>query len=169
MSPRRRRSALEIYQAHFGPNMTPMVDVVMVILVFFMASAVVLGPDWFIRAALPIRATTAPASHDSLVRVELALKAGDESEGGTRVSALYLGSVPGDTRLPPPPTGLPLDGLGAWLGELARGVGPDRLVVAITPAPNVPYQDVVSAHEACAAAGIERTGIAASQRPAPQP
>lgn len=169
MSPRRRRSALEIYQAHFGPNMTPMVDVVMVILVFFMASAVVLGPDWFIRAALPIRAATAPASDDAIVRVELTLDAGDGPEVGTRVRAAYLGAAPRDTALPPPPTDLPLRGLGPWLSELVRSVGANQLLVAITPEADVPYQDVVSAHEACAAAGIERTGIAASQRPAPQP
>jgi len=37
----------------FGPNMTPMVDVVLVILIFFMASTAFIGPEWFLRAALP--------------------------------------------------------------------------------------------------------------------
>ncbi len=158
MTPRRKRSALEVYQGHFGPNMTPMVDVVMVILVFFMASAAVLGPDWFIHSALPIRAATAPVSEDSIIRVELSLS---PAPGATRVHAAYLGAIPGDTRLPDPPRDLPLPDLGTWLAELVRATNADRFVVAITPAGGVPYQDVVRAHEACAAAGIRRTGIAA--------
>jgi len=39
--------------ARFGPNMTPMVDVTLVILIFFMASATIAGPEWFLRADLP--------------------------------------------------------------------------------------------------------------------
>ena len=42
----RRRSALYTWQLQFGPNMTPMVDVVMVILIFFMASATFAGAEW---------------------------------------------------------------------------------------------------------------------------
>ncbi len=37
----------------FGPNMTPMVDVTLVILIFFMASATIAGQEWFLRADLP--------------------------------------------------------------------------------------------------------------------
>ncbi|MBM4107372.1 MAG: biopolymer transporter ExbD [Phycisphaerae bacterium] len=157
---RRKRSALQVYQGHFGPNMTPMVDVVMVILVFFMASAAVLGPDWFIRAALPIRAATAAITDDALIRVELTLASG---ERGTTVSPAYLGAAPAGVSLPSAEA-VPLAGLGSWLDELVRGAGAERLVVAITPSDAVPYQDVVAAHEACAVAGITRTGLATSPR-----
>ncbi|MEZ6319152.1 MAG: biopolymer transporter ExbD [Phycisphaerales bacterium] len=51
--PFRERGALAVHELHFGPNMTPMVDVVMVILIFFMASTALLGPEWFIRAHVP--------------------------------------------------------------------------------------------------------------------
>lgn len=37
----------------FGPNMTPMVDVTLVILIFFMASATIAGHEWFLKADLP--------------------------------------------------------------------------------------------------------------------
>lgn len=157
---RRKRSALQVYQGHFGPNMTPMVDVVMVILVFFMASAAVLGPDWFIRAALPIRAATAAITDDALIRVELSL---DSGELGTTVRPAYLGPVPSGLSLPAAEA-LPLAGLGPWLAELVRGAGAERLVVAITPSDAVPYQDVVAVHEACAAAGISKTGLATPPR-----
>ncbi len=46
---RRSRDPRHIY----GPNLAPMVDVVLVILVFFMASIVFVGPEWFLPAALP--------------------------------------------------------------------------------------------------------------------
>ncbi|MBL4699534.1 MAG: biopolymer transporter ExbD [Phycisphaerales bacterium] len=39
--------------SRFGPNMTPMVDVTLVILIFFMASASIAGHEWFLRADLP--------------------------------------------------------------------------------------------------------------------
>jgi len=37
----------------FGPNMTPMVDVVLVILIFFMAATTIAGQEWFLSADLP--------------------------------------------------------------------------------------------------------------------
>ncbi len=40
-----------------GPNLAPMVDVVLVILIFFMASIVFVGPEWFLPAALPAQNT----------------------------------------------------------------------------------------------------------------
>src|SRR5690606_9925072 len=35
-----------------GPNMTPMVDVILVILIFFMATTVIVGEEWFLGAGL---------------------------------------------------------------------------------------------------------------------
>jgi len=40
-------------RGRFGPNMTPMVDVVLVILIFFMAATTIAGQEWFLRADLP--------------------------------------------------------------------------------------------------------------------
>ena len=57
MTGRRGRGA-----AHFGPNMTPMVDVVMVILIFFMASAAFVGEEWFLFAAIPVQAAPGQAA-----------------------------------------------------------------------------------------------------------
>lgn len=49
----RNRSALATYQRdHHGPNMTPMVDVTMVILIFFMVSTVVLAPELLLSPRL---------------------------------------------------------------------------------------------------------------------
>ncbi|MCA9300858.1 MAG: biopolymer transporter ExbD [Phycisphaerales bacterium] len=54
----RRRDA---WHTH-GPNMTPMVDVTLVILIFFMVSTAVLAPEWFLRASIPQRAGTSGAT-----------------------------------------------------------------------------------------------------------
>ena len=50
--PLNRRNVLA-RSSRFGPNMTPMVDVTLVILIFFMASASIAGPEWFLRAQIP--------------------------------------------------------------------------------------------------------------------
>ena len=47
---------------HFGPNMTPMVDVVMVILIFFMASAAFMGDEWFLHGD-PVRSGRGTATN----------------------------------------------------------------------------------------------------------
>jgi len=52
--PLKRRNVLD-RGSRFGPNMTPMVDVTLVILIFFMASATIAGPEWFLRAQLPAK------------------------------------------------------------------------------------------------------------------
>ena len=39
--------------AHVGPNMTPMVDVVMCILIFFMLGATFLSPEMFLTSNMP--------------------------------------------------------------------------------------------------------------------
>jgi len=61
-------------------------------------------------------------------------------------------------------TGLGLSG--ASLGEavsrleaLARDVDPEQAIVLIEPAPEVPYQDVVTLHDACEGAGLKKVGL----------
>lgn len=50
--PLRQRNIFE-NRGRFGPNMTPMVDVVLVILIFFMAATTIAGQEWFLKADLP--------------------------------------------------------------------------------------------------------------------
>lgn len=49
-------------KGRFGPNMTPMVDVVLVILIFFMAATTIVGQEWFLKADLPEQRDDADAS-----------------------------------------------------------------------------------------------------------
>ncbi|GJQ28753.1 MAG: hypothetical protein HBSAPP03_06370 [Phycisphaerae bacterium] len=149
MKPFRARSAAALYEAHHGPNMTPMVDVVMVILIFFMASAAILGPEWFLKSALPVVAPTTTPPTDPPARLRIVLDAGD-------VARVALDDAE--------PLPVPLFQVEARLrDELARR-GAEGLVVLVEPTPNAPYDAVVRVHEWCAAAGITKVGLA-GQRP----
>lgn len=145
MKPFRARSAAALYEAHHGPNMTPMVDVVMVILIFFMASAAILGPEWFLKSALPITAATANPPTDPPARLRIILDAGD-------VARVALDDAE------PMPT--PFFEVEARLrDELARR-GPDGLIVLVEPSASAAYDHVVRVHEWSAAAGITKVGLA---------
>lgn len=147
----RERGALASHDLHFGPNMTPMVDVVMVLLIFFMATTALLGPEWFINAHLPE----------------------DEREGGVEGERFLLPEVRLEVRLSPGDAGTLVDGFGLSAGTLdafeaqVASAAPDLLaagadaqpIVLIAPEAGVPYQDVVRAHDACSAAGLTRVGL----------
>ena len=151
-TPFRRRSALHLHDLHFGPNMTPMVDVVMVILIFFMASATFAGAEWFLRTALPKPGAGDPGQKGDAgdpfklppARFEVTLAR--NGEGRTVVTGQGFETVP-------------IALLGERLAELARGVGAEDLVLVIRSNPDVPYGDVIRAHDAAAGAGIVKVGL----------
>ncbi|MBL4590711.1 MAG: biopolymer transporter ExbD [Phycisphaerales bacterium] len=63
--PLRRRNIMDPSSEGFGPTMTPMVDVVLVILIFFMASTTIAGSEWFLRASLPEQQESLDRGSDS--------------------------------------------------------------------------------------------------------
>jgi biopolymer transport protein ExbD len=138
-----------------------MVDVVMVILVFFMASAAFLGPEWYLKSLVPLRpgegaGQTGPAGRDELklppVRLEIALRPGPT--GGALATGLGL-------------TDAPLDTLLARLAQFAEGTPKDQIEVLVQPGPGVAYRDVVLVHEGCTKAGIARVGVGLNAPPTP--
>lgn len=156
----RLRTAASIASRDFGPNMTPMVDVVMVILIFFMAGSAILGPEWFLgarvdeeRPAAQGESPAPPPPDDPFaldvpptrVRVELRRGAG----GATVVNGLNL-------------TDASLEALDARVDELrAAGVTP-TLEIVVQPTPDTPYQDVIRAYEACVRGGPRSAALARS-------
>jgi biopolymer transport protein ExbD len=157
-SPRgyRRRSAGAIYDAHYGPNMTPMVDVVMVILIFFMASAAVLGPDWFLKSALPVQGRSAVEAKDAPVRVRLSLRVDQGKTGVWSTTAWPVGPVGGG---PAELVGSSLEASERLLREVEAAAGGRKVAVIIEPADEVPYPDVVRVHEICQGLGVGMVGI----------
>ncbi len=153
----RRRDALYNWSLHFGPNMTPMVDVVMVILVFFMASAAFLGPEWYLKSLVPqkppegagLSAAQGKSAADlPPVRLEIVL----DLDAAGRTIASGAGK-----------TGVTLDEIAAALAVVAKGTAQDKIEVLIRPAAKVPYRDVVKLHEAAQRAGIARVGVGVNE------
>jgi biopolymer transport protein ExbD len=151
--PFRRRDALAVHDLHFGPNMTPMVDVVMVILIFFMASATFVGSEWFLKTALPKPGPAAPPKAETPAAGELKLPPARfevtlavETDGRVSATCPAFGSVP-------------IGRLEASLKDLARGTTEDDIILVIRSGPEVPYGEVIRAHDAAAAAGIAKVGL----------
>lgn len=146
----RRRNAAAIHDATYAPNMTPMVDVVMVILVFFMASASVLGPEWLLKTALPPSKPTTVKVSAEITRIELLL------------TVLANGEVGVTTRSPakiPTLVDAPMKQFATWLTEVASNFSPKDLAIVVRPRENVPYEAVVNVHAECAKIGVEKIGI----------
>jgi biopolymer transport protein ExbD len=138
----RNRSALSLHEAHFGPNMTPMVDIVMVILIFFMASAAIVGPEWLLKTALP---TARPmVSEEDLKRIEVRLV---RAPSGATVGVI------GEQR------DIAIDALLVILRTEAAGGSAARLAVVIRPSKDARWEDVVRVHEWCERLGIARVGL----------
>lgn len=130
-----------------------MVDVVLVILIFFMASAALVGPEWLLRVALAQTEQNEPT--ESQVDDPFALPP-------TRfVVKLSPAPVSGDSPLV---HGLGLTGASmaeyeARLGELVDEIGADELVIVIEADDAVGYEQVVRARDLAAHAGIEQVGV----------
>lgn len=146
----RRVGALAAWDMHYGPNMTPMVDVVMVILVFFMTSSAILGPEWFLKSVLPVTAPPPPTSDtpEKPTRVNAALSR--EPGGKTAVAVRDANNAEAQETL---------DAFLARLERLAREKSSRLIEVLLTPGPDVAYGDIVRIHETCQKLGIEKVGM----------
>ena len=129
------------------PSMTPMVDVVLVILVFFMASAAFLGPEWLLPVGVPTLAAPSDEPDPFALptpRFEVRLRV---VEGGrVLVSGLGLDRAP-------------MDALAPRVRSLVRSVPADDLVVVLVPDDAVPYEVVVRARAICERAGARRVAL----------
>ena len=143
--------ALRHWEMHFGPNMTPMVDVVMVILIFFMAGTAVIAPELFLAAGLPadpsMKDAPGPTIRDAfeLPAARFMLRLSRRS-GRTVIDGLGLR----EDRL---------DALGARLREVVDDGAAGEIAVLIQPDADVPFTDVVAVHDRVASAGVSRIGL----------
>lgn len=139
-----------------GPNMTPMVDVILVILIFFMATTVIVGEEWFLGAGLtrPQEARSPgaeapPAPEDPFEmpppRFTLRISVG---EGGSVVSGLGEPVVVGAPAA-----------MDTWAEQALGGLDRASLVIVVAPAPDVPYEHVVALHDALVRAQVGQIGL----------
>ena len=148
-------------QVHYdsGPNMTPLVDVVMVILIFLMLAGSFVGAEHFLVSNLPF------------------------SEKGAGASAPPAGFIPDeplDIRVDPRATG---DGFVASAGQIrvdnnqdalttqlirmrkqlnAAGKPTNQIQVKINPGKNVKYKHLIAVYEAALRADFEKVAFATS-------
>ena len=126
--------------ARFGPNMTPMVDVTLVILIFFMAATTIAGQEWFLRTDLPEARDRSPQSSGYALPTPVL-----DAELFLRDGSVYVRGM-GDTPRP----------LGDLIAQI-KGMDPRDtrgLVLRIGAGDRVPYGSVVALHEAASARQI---------------
>lgn len=156
----RRRRALDVASLHFGPNMTPMVDVVMVILVFFMVSAAFLGPEWLLGSLVPRPApavgsgNTAKGAGQGPQNTDPLSTAPVRFSIDLRVPSPGAATVATGAGLTDVPVEQVVDALKAKVGDKSLGA----VEVLIRPAKGVPWGAVVRTHELCTKAGFVRVG-----------
>ena len=147
-------------QVHYdsGPNMTPLVDVVMVILIFLMLAGSFVTAEHFLVSNLPVVQSGA---------------------GGEQLPPGFIPDEPIDIRVDTnPATGAMI----ATAGQIrtgdaqtltqqlramrvklnATGKSDEKLQVKIGPAKNVKYRDLVAVYEAALNAGYKKVAFATS-------
>ena len=137
--PLRQRNIFE-NRGRFGPNMTPMVDVVLVILIFFMAATTIAGQEWFLKVDLPETHEQDSASLQfdlptPMLDVTLFMQ-------GNAIMVRGLGDAPRS-----------LDAL----IEQIEGMDPsasDGLILRIGASDEVPYGSIIALHDAGSAQGM---------------
>ena len=140
-----------------GPNMTPLVDVVMVILIFLMMTGSFTQGGWFLQSSVPIKskggaqADVAPGFvPDEPLEVRI-----DNSADGFRVLA-------GDIRSTGDREQLRL-ALEQKLKQFqAAGQAKEKIQVVLMPGRNVKYENIVAVYEAALRAGFTKVGFATS-------
>ncbi|MCA9279919.1 MAG: biopolymer transporter ExbD [Phycisphaeraceae bacterium] len=141
------------------PNMTPMVDIMMCILIFFMASTAFLGPEWFMESAIPRQGAASAASAAdpfALPPVRLTITLARAQTGEEEASEITVFSGLDDTFTP-------LDGFAERLGSVVKDAGSAGIDIVLEPDARVPYEDVVRAQDIAMQAGVNTVGIETRQ------
>lgn len=121
-------------KGRFGPNMTPMVDVVLVILIFFMAATTIVGQEWFLKADLPEQRDDAGASSGfALPTPMLDLELYVEND---RVLVRGMGTG-----------AIGIEAAIGRIGSMDPGMS-DGLILRIGASDDVPYGSIVAVHDA---------------------
>ncbi len=151
----RRRGAL-------GLNMTPMVDVVLVILIFFMGAMGLAAAEQYLGTGTPPPEATERASTSSqsdappeptqgapVSRAILRLTVA--TNGRTVVNGMGLSNVS-------------IPDIAERLEALVKAGFDSSVIVVVAPARDVPYQDVVLVHDAASRAGITNIRLGVSSQ-----
>src|SRR4051812_46439089 len=142
-----RRGVMKKTAVHVGPNMTPMVDVVMCILIFFMLGSSLAMPDLFLKSNTAISKVGlgTEQSTQELPSVRMNIKL--QRQGAeTWVSAFDSPLMKMDKVDDPDQTNS--QSVFARLSERRTTIS-DDVQVLIVPEKSVPYQDVITIYDFC--------------------
>lgn len=136
---------LRRFQQHRAgiPNLAPMVDVVMVILIFFMLGTNFAASEGILSTQLPTQLGPGGGSSVAIipqVRIALVREAGDE---GCRI--LVIGRELSENSF---------EALAAYLTEKREAGADPTGRILLSADPDVRYEDVVAAMDACLRAGM---------------
>lgn len=144
---RRARDPKHVY----GPNLAPMVDVVLVILIFFMASIVFVGPEWFLPAAIPGQRTQAePEELDPFALPDPTLNVRVEMLDGSPI-VVGLG-----------PSRVALAELEPYAQAQFTGLDPATIKVRLGAGAGVVWQHVVTAQDVLTRVGVRQIALDAA-------
>jgi biopolymer transport protein ExbD len=148
-------------QVHYdaGPNMTPLVDVVMVILIFLMLAGSFGGDSSFLLSKQAIKKSGG---------AKAALKPGEVPDTPLEIrvdnSRDGLGFIATGTGLPPTTSAEHIRGwfAGKRAQMLAAGNKNDKLLVTISPSRLVKYHYLIDVYQAALQAGFEKVAFTTS-------
>ena len=158
MSSGKKKAGLSKMAAHVGPNMTPMVDIVMCILIFFMLGSSFIVPEMFLTSNMAVDqkglGTEKGVASIPAVRVQISLTRTPNLE--TLVTAFQKTMEVGNTtseeaEKDPVKRKTEQDkneGLAQFFDARRREMSQDVQII-IAPTNSVPYQDVISVYDAC--------------------
>ncbi len=139
----RRRSVFDKTNQRTGLMMTPMVDVVLVILIFFMASTTIAGQEWFLRASVDTE--TKEVAQEARFSLPVAMIEVDLVRGTDGVTMVY--GIAGDS-------GVTVERAVEMIGEMELMDPAGSLKVGIGAGDLVPMKDVMAVHDAWHGMGV---------------
>lgn len=134
----KRRSVFDKSNQRSGPMMTPMVDVVLVILIFFMASTTIAGYEWFLEAGVEAETVRDESEQDARFDLPAAVIDVDLVRSADGITVVY--GLSGES-------GISLDAAEELIGGMEIGES-GGLKVALGAGDDVPMGDVMRVHDA---------------------
>lgn len=143
-----------------GPNMTPLVDVVMVLLIFLMMTGTFAGAEWYLVSNLPLRETAGgsvqppPGGFPTDEPLEIRVDQNATRDGYiARVGQIQTGNQE-----------VLAAGLSRMRDQFARaGKGPDSIQIIISPSRSVKYEHLVEVYQAAMTAEFKKIGFATAR------
>jgi biopolymer transport protein ExbD len=147
-------------QIHYdsGPNMTPLVDVVMVILIFLMLAGSFERGGWFLQSSVPIKKEGGSKSEVDPTKVpdqNLEIRVDNSGDG-------FVARIGGDTTVRGDRAQLKtaLDKKREMFEQTQTDL--NKVQVVLMPGRNVKYNSVILVYEAALRAGFKKVGFATS-------